>query len=336
MDDNQNSQNQSNTVAPGPAPVESPVPAPVDQAAPSEQPAPAQSSAPEPAKAPTNPKTKKIIILVSIIAGSIVILAVLAIILLPIILRVDYSESYNTAKELNEKINKLAYSSDCSSVTSYYDSGYTSNKTFNAYAENCLAVTEGLADLVEKLGTTDGVRRNSDIQNVYNGFKAAFDKLAIDSSSLASKLDTYKTWHAFVVADYDLDELSNDSSYNTAGNILVESSNETLKEYGTKWLEYALAYARAYRAYYNASYGDKDYSEKRDLMKNKREEFENFVSSNEPDIESIAPINMENSEAVATRFADLYRGIANTYAKNYNKGSGDCEEFMNEVYCPYN
>ena len=50
----------------------------------------------------------------------------------------------------------------------------------------------------------------------------------------------------------------------------------------------------------------------------------------------MAPINMENIDAVSTRFEDLYKAIANLYAKNYNKGSGDCQEFIvtGEVYCP--
>ena len=281
-----------------------------------------------------NPKPKKTIIILCIIGGAVIIVGVLAIILIPIIFRADYSEAYNIAKELDEKISKLSYNNDCDYVTSYYDSGYTSNKTFNGYIENCLAVTDGLGDLVDRLGQTSGIKRDSNLQNAYNGFKTAFDKLAIDSSSLSAKLDIYKTWHTFKVAEYDLDTNSTDSAYNTAGSILTESSNDTLKEYGAGWLELALAKAKTYKAYDTASYGS-GYTEKRDAYYNAREALEKYIQEKEPDIEAMAPINMENSEAVVTRFEDLFRGIANTYAKHYNKGSGDCTEFLDEVYCPY-
>lgn len=350
MDDNQNNQTQDNLAAAGPAPAETPVEAPAATAEPAPEPAtpaepatePTTEPAAEPAKtepaapkAPMNPKTKKTIITLCIVGGAVIILAVLAIILLPIIFKADYSESYKIAKELNSKIDRLSYNSDCSSVVEYYDSKYTSNTTYNGYIENCLAVTDGLPELVDQLGQTSGIKRDSNLQNGYNGFRAVFDKLAIDTDSLKAKMEVYKTWHAFEIAVYDLDEKATDSAVNTAANILIESGNEDLKTYGSGWLELKLNVVKTYKVYYDANW-DSTYSEKKEKYQKAKEALSNYVQDNEPNIKTMAPINMENIDAVSTRFEDLYKAIANLYAKNYNKGSGDCQEFIvtGEVYCP--
>ena len=345
MDDSQNNPSQPNMAMPEPTPAPAPAPeapAPTPEPAPAPEapvePAPTETPAEAPAepaapKAPMNPKTKKTIILLCIIGGVVIILAVLAIILLPMIFKVDYSTAYNTAKELDEKIDRLAYNNDCGYVVDYYDSGYTSNNDFNGYVEGCLAVTEGLTELVDKLGQTPGIKRDANLQNGYNGFKATFDKLAIDDS-LAAKLEIYKVWHSFSVAVYGLDEKSTDSAINTAGNILIESGNEKLKEYGTGWLELMLAKVKAYKVYYESNW-DSTYYEKKDKYNKAKEALSSYIQANQPQITTLAPVNMDSIDAVATRFDDLYQAIANTYAKNYNKGSGDCEEFMTQnVYCP--
>lgn len=344
MDDNQN-QNQDNMTAqpqPAPAPAAPPAPEPTltpepeqPQPTPDSQPAPATESATPPAKpkAPMDPKTKKTIILLCAIGGGVVVLAILAIIFLPMIFKVNYSETYRAAKELKEKMNALSYNSDCDNVVSYYDSAYVTTKSYNGYAESCLAATSGLDELVNKLGQTSGIRRDGNLNEKYDAFKTTFDKLSIESDSLAAKLEVYKTWHAFQVAIDDLSPLSNDSSFNAAASILTETDNKDLKEYGTKWLESILDYARAYRAYYNASYSDKNYSEKRQVARDKETAYENFVDAQEPDIKTLAPINMENISAASTRFNDLYNAITKTYAENYDKNSGDCSELFGVVYC---
>ena len=323
----ENNQPQNNTAA-APAP-EAAAPAPATPAA--EQPAAAPTAPAEP-KAPMDPKTKKTIIMLCIIGGVVVLLTVLAVIFLPIIFRVDYADAYKTAKELDGKFDTLLFNGDCDKVVNYYKATYNTNKEYNGYAEGCIASTEGLSELVEKLGNTSGVKRNSEIQELYKGFKESFDKLGLNTESLKEKLEIYKTWHAFEVARDDLDWKSTDSAYNTAGNILIQSGNEDLKNYGTKWLELALATAKAYRVYYDASW-DSNYYEKKDKYYDAKDAFDNYVNANEPDITNIAPINLENLNATSTRFQNLFTKIADTYEENYNTGSNDCTEFLGDVYC---
>ena len=327
MDESQKNQTQSSVPAPEPAPAPAaPAPA-VDQPAP----APADSTTTTESK-PMDPKTKKAIIIFCIIGAIVITLTVLAVIFLPIIFKVDYDESYKTAKQVDEKIDALIYNSDCDKVLNYYDDAYYTNKEFNGYSEGCLASTEGLSDLVDKLGETSGVKRNNEIQELYKGFKESFDKMAINSDSLKGKLEVYKSWHAFEVARDDLEWLSTDSAFTTAGNALIQSDNEKLKTYGTKWLELALATAKAYKIYYDSDYG-KSYYEKKNAYNDAKKAFDDYVKSEEPDITELAPINLENISAAATRFQTLFTKIAETYAQNYNTGSGDCTDFLGEVYC---
>ncbi len=345
MNDNQNNPTQPNTATPEPAPAVTPTPeTPASAPTPestvptpaTEQPTPAST---EPATStgttetkPMDPKTKKTIITLCVIGVVVVTLTVLAVIFLPIIFKVDYGESYKKAKQVDEKIDALVYNSDCDRVVNYYDDVYYTNKEFNGYVESCLASTEGLSDLVNELGETSGVKRNNEILELYTGFKESFDKLAINSDSLKSKLEIYKTWHSFEVAQYDLNGNSTDSSYNTAGNILIQSGNEQLKNYGTRWLELALAMSKAYKIWYDADW-DNGYYEKRNAYYDAEEAFESYVKNEEPDITEIAPINLENISAVSTRFQGLFSKIAEVYAENYDISSGDCTEYLGKVNC---
>ncbi len=337
MDDNQNNQPQPNQPAEQsaeqPAPAPAPAPAPEAQPAPAapapETPAPAAPAEP---KAPMDPKTKKLIITLSIISAGVIALVVLAVIFLPMIFKTDYGEAYRIAKRIDEKIDALYTGLDCENTVEKYDSYYTSNKDYNTYVEGCATATKGLNELVDSLGKSSGVTHNEEIKSQYDDFKAAFDKLAINSDSISEKLEIYKAWHSFVVAKKDLNGLSSDSSYNTAAKILTDSNVETLKKYGEEWLEHGLAYAHAYSAYYDASYSDPKIKDLREKYYEKSDEFEDFVKNNKPDIESMAKIDMDEIGAVYTRFNSLFGKIADTYAKNYDD-SGDCTALLGEVYC---
>ena len=303
-------------------------------------PYPGQPYPPQPMmKSPKQPmdpaKKKKIILIVSICSG-VAILGIVAAIIIPILLRVDYSSAYKTAKELSPKIYDIYHSYDCEYVVDYYNSTYTNTKTYNEYIENCLAVYDnGASDLVTKLGDTDGIKRNTDLKNQYDKFSSEFNALTSGSATnLSSKLDVYKAWHTFVVAVDDLDyRNSSDAEFTAAANYLIESGNDTLKTYGEGWLERQLGVAAAYRAWYNASYSDPNYSEYRNAYNNKNTEIKDWIAANKPDIQTLAPLNIDDTSKMNSAFSSLYDMIRATYEKNYNSGSGDCTEFMGEVSC---
>lgn len=288
---------------------------------------------PQPPKAPMDPaKKKKIITIVSICSG-VAVLAIVAAIVIPILLRVDYSTAYKTAKDLKPKIYDIYQSYDCEYVVNYVDSTYTSIKTYSEYVEDCKTVyNNGATNLVSQLGETEGIKRNDDLKNQYNKFNTEYTQVASgDSEELAAKLNLWQARHNFVYAADDLSySSSSDAEFATAANYLIESGNDTLKTYGEGWLEKSLAVATAYRNYRNTTTGwSAAYSE----CQNKLKEKSDWVAANKPDMSQVAPLNFNDTYKMYSEFTSLYNMITETYEQNYNSGSGDCTEFLGDVYC---
>ena len=284
-----------------------------------------------PPKQPMDPvKKKRIIMIVSIISALAVMGIVLAIVL-PMVFRVDYSTAYNTVKELQPKIYDIYQSYDCEYVVDYVDSDYTSVKSYNEYINGCAEVFSAeTSNLVNDLGNTDGVKRNEEIKLQFEKFKSVYDSMSPNYDELMTKLAAYKARHEFVVAVEDLSYSSSDAEITAAANKLIESGNDTLKTYGEGWLEKYLTAAHAYQDWRNSpGY----FGEKYDIKNNADTERKDWISANKPDVKSLYPLNMDDTSKLYSEFDKLYDLISETYALNYNSGSGDCTEFLGEVYC---
>lgn len=277
-------------------------------------------------------KSKKIIIIICIVCVFFGICAILAIILLPAIFKIDYSEAYKTARNLDEKLDAVIYDGDCEKIVKYYNSTYYDIDDFNGILEKCIASTKDLDGIMKKLGETAGVKNNEEIQELYKAFEKSFNSLELEPSSLEAKLELYKIWHTFEIKVNALNSKSDNSAITAAGNILIESGNESLKKYGTKWLELEIAYIDAYRAY-SSSPWDNTYWKNKELYNNAKESISEYIESNQPDIKSMAPTNFEDLKATSVKLQNLLAKIADTYAENYNKGSNDCTEVADNVWC---
>ena len=81
------------------------------------------------------------------------------------------------------------------------------------------------------------------------------------------------------------------------------------------------------------SYSDSNKSAARATYQDAKTKYSTYVSEHKPDITSIAPLNFENTSKVYSAWKSLYEMIRKTYQENYKSGSGDCSEFLGEVYC---
>ena len=289
-----------------------------------------------PPKQPMSPaKKKKIILIVSIVSSLVVVGIVLAIVL-PMVLRVDYSSAYSVAKELQPKIYDIYQSYDCENVVYYVDSDYIEMKSYNEYITGCINLfSSGADELVSKLGNTDGVKRSSEIGAQFDKFNNEYMAISAGNvEELEHKLSLWQARHNFVVAAGDLNYSSTDAEFTTAANYLINSGNDSLKAYGEGWLELKIATAAAYRAYDNASWSDYSaYQALRDTYNKKREELDDWIAINKPDINEIAPLDFNDTYKMYTEFGNLYDLIMDTYELNYNFGSEDCYEYLGEVEC---
>ena len=309
-----------------------PMPMPQNMNQPYPQPMPMM----KPPKQPMDPaKKKRIILIVSLVSG-LAVAGIVAAVLIPILLKINYGPAYQTAKELKPNIYEIYQSYDCEYVIDYVDSSYTSTKTYGEYIEGCKEVYSSKTDdLIAKLENTDGVKRNSEIKNQFDKFKTEYSAISAgNSEELAGKLALWQAWHNMKVAANDLDySSSSDAEFTTAANYLINSGNDTLKTYGENWLEKSLEVAAAYRTYRNTSWSSSDYNTNRNNYNNKRNELSDWVATNKPDINAIAPLSFDDTYKMYSEFNKLYDLIARTYEQNYNSGSNDCDEFLSEVYC---
>lgn len=234
-------------------------PYPNGQPQPMNQPPMSPMQQPLPPKPPMDPAKKKKLVLGLSLGGGALVLIILAVILIPILTRIDYAPAYSAAKELKPKIYDIYQSYDCERVIDYVDSSYTTVKSYNEYVENCKTVYNSGADgLIAKLETTDAVKRNQEIKAQFEKFKSEYATVSSGSTEdLAAKLALWQARHSFVVAADDLNySRSSDAEYTAAANYLIESGNDSLKTYGEGWLEKSLAIAATYALNYNSGSGD--------------------------------------------------------------------------------
>lgn len=286
-------------------------------------------------KQPMNPaKKKKLILGITLGVGG-VIVAVIAVVVVSMLMRVDYGESYRVAKELKPKVAALNHNYDCSSVVNDVAKTYATATTYDGYIAGCLGAMEGVDGLVAQLGQTPGVKRNQELKAQYERFQEAIGAVLPDEEELKQRLNVYQVWHNFVVAVDDLRiSTSSDAEIQNAAKILTESGNEILAKYGAGWLEKTLAYVQAYRAYTNStvSYFSDEYRALKVDRDNKQTEQKNWIAENKPDIAEVGGLSFGSTAKMYTEFTKLYDMITELYEENYDD-SGDCTEFLGEVIC---
>ena len=277
-------------------------------------------------------KKKKIILGVSLGVGGLVVLIV-AIVVISIVSKVDYGETYRLTQKLEDKVDELAYNYGCKNVVSYVTSDSTSVSTYDGYASECLETMSGMDELLKQVRESAGVKRNKDLQGMFESFETELGKILPDQKDLAERLELYKAWHKFSVLVDDLSTSSSDAEVQTAANALIESGNEILKKYGEGWLEKTLAYTNAYQVYYNTSYSASNKSELRVAMENAKTAQSDYSRANKPDIKALGGLNFDDAASMKKAFTTFSKELADLYEENYNYGSGDCTEFFGEVVC---
>lgn len=285
----------------------------------------------KPAPKPLDPKTKKRIIMWTCIGGGIFIALSVIAIIVSLVFKTNYGESYRMAKEVKDELSDLSSNTGaCGRVASYVDSTWTNEKTYNDYVSKCLDSLDHDDSKIIELGKTSGVKRDEDIKAQYDKFKKAYDQAFPSQTGVEETLKVYKAWHTFVIkSNAASSAIKDDDAYRKAAETLKESGNKTLSEYADGWLERALAYSKAYRAYMD---NDKAGSAERTAMTEARANFRSYINQNEPDIEDIAEFEPGDTSDVYTAFNRLYNMISEAYEENYD-GQGDCMELLDSVYC---
>lgn len=294
----------------------------------------AKRKTPKQPKAPMDPaKKKKLIIMISSIAGAVAAGAI-AIMILVLVLRVNYGETYRAARELKAEVSRLYTNGDCDYVVSSVGSEYVSEQRYDEYVESCRSAVAGIDEGTEKLAATAGVQRNKEIKAQFEAYRAALVEAFSDREELDRKLDLYAAWHKYTVMAEGLSvDEATEEEVRAAANMLAESGDEALKTYGEGWYGKTWAYVKATQDYYAAEYNDGNKETLRLTMNKLRAERQSYVSENKPDILEVVPLSFAGVANMYEEFTKMYKTISTTYEKNYERGSGDCTEFLGEVIC---
>ncbi|MFV0485081.1 MAG: hypothetical protein ACK5MU_02520 [Candidatus Saccharimonadales bacterium] len=282
-------------------------------------------------KKPMDPKTKKLIIIICSVGGGLLLLGLAALIILPIILKVDYEKTYDLADDTNDIRYDIQGYDSCGGVISYVNSSYQSTSSYEKYVSECKSDLAAFKEGVSSLAGDNGVNRDSDIKAKWDEFKTSYDRAFAPYEQL---VDIYSDWHTFVAGWYDATsgsdwwETMNESKVKSLTSTLTNSSNEGLKKYGegfvtVRWKQVKAyqTYKSAYNAYYDASYSAPNKSTLRDAMNAASEaynganqDYKDYITD-EPDIkdtEKLVGIDIDKNEnQFLSKFADVY-SIAST------------------------
>lgn len=289
----------------------------------------------DPAARPTlSPKAKQRILLFSGIGVGGILLIIMLTVLISSITRIDYGEAYRIAKDLHTHVRELYDDTKCHNVMAYVDSTSTSEKTYASYLETCREFITDDNQLVDKLGQTAAIRRNSELQEKYTIFREAYLKAIPDNSEFEKSLKIYETMHNFYLATAGLNAESSAKQISAAADVLKNSSSAELQEFGAEWEKYYNAYAAAYKAYQDDPEANKD-SDLYTAMTKARTEYQDWLDDAASDLNKLADLSLSDTSTMYRAFRNLNDLIRDTYAENYNYGSGDCSENVStgKVYC---
>jgi hypothetical protein len=290
-----------------------------------------QSVPPGSAKKGMDPKVKKRIILWSCIGGGVIVLGVVAAIVLPVVFRVDYAETYRLAKEVKPKVAEIGYDNNCENVVDDVDDEYVTEKLYNEYVAKCEEMVGNIRGLIEGLAKSSAVEKDGDVKKAFEAFEKEVNAVEV-GDDVVDTLAVWKAWHKYILGTLSASTVT-DAQVESRARILIDSGNEALKKYGEGWKEKCMVYVVAYREYNNYTRYDAHLTELRNVRDAAKNELDNYVSANAPDVGAIAPFAAPDTSRLVTTFNSFYEVIRVKYQKNYNEADGLCAELLGIVSC---
>lgn len=244
-----------------------------------------------------------------------------------------YGATYRAAKELLPQLTTAHQSSSCEYAIDYVNASYVDRRTYDGYIDTCKNLATGVNFLVNQLGETPAIQWNSQLKDSYETFKALYYEAFPDSTDLVDALPLYQSWHNYVLAVDQLTVDSADVEFQEAADILRQSGNPTLAQYGEDWLSKELDYIQAYRLYWDTSYTDPEKESLREAADTKRTDLRNWVADHRPDVTALASFTVPDTTPMYNSYTKLYDLIKTSYEEHYDADSGDCTIVRDEAYC---
>ncbi len=193
--------------------------------------------------------------------------------------------------------------------------------------------------VVQKVGDTDGVRRDEEVRRRYETLKTALATAKQGNSEVNTVLDVYKTWHEWILSEAAGNNKHQewdwtDSDLQASSEILTNSDIKEFQDYGKKWYELKKAAAEATNAYFHHALNTaEDLQMLNQNMSQKQGEFTKWKKENEPDVTDLYPLELVDTAKLYAKFEEFYNYIRETYQNNYNTQVRGCTQFVTSVQC---
>lgn len=288
-------------------------------------------------KKPMDPKKKKKIIIWSCVGGGVLIAGIVAVVLVIVLSKVDYKESYMLAEQLDDKISDFYYDyDDCQYAVDKVNNTWTGTSSYSSYVSDCKnAISQETIDMVNKLAGTSGVARDGEVKAKFDAFNTEFQK-AISSvdADMNAKLDVYDSWHKFVYESdgFGFYSTTTEDKINTVADYAINSGNDTFKAFGEQWKAKAVEVLAARQAYDKATtgYSDlyKDYTTKRTAL-------ETWLETDLPKATEVLPLSFDGDEyEVRSKWNEFESFLASKYGEKAVEdimNGGSYEDLLKEL-----
>ena len=261
-------------------------------------------------KKPKPKKNTKIIITLGCLSAILVVLGVVKIIL-SAPSEIDYAGAYQLAKETKTAVDKYYSSTACHNAEYYIESDEISDEEYNNFVNSCIETEWGNpSKLIEKLGSTDAILRDTELKSKYATFHTVYINSLINNDILPTRtrLNLYKAWRAFTFAARNLSDVSTDASIAAAAEPLMSSLNDEFRAYAETWIAKRIAVSRTQNAWETTYFGDAYQS-----MIDARNDFDNFVNTSRPEVLNKSYSNTAAAALVKSEFNKLYDAISSAY-----------------------
>lgn len=267
----------------------------------------AKTVAAKPKTSPAKKSTKSKGTVIGIVGGILVIVAAVAVGAVVLTSKPDYHKSFDEVKELYAKLQNFTDGSDCEKLSNDGGEVDVSEETLKGYITGCKNEVKEISELNRKLGATSGIKKDDELKQRFEDYNAKWQTLVSHEDGLEADLQAYLAMHRFVVKADELDLSEDPEGMYELGDILIDSDNAGLKEYGETWNKHARTVIDVMTKYQKATTVSERIKLQDELM-TALEDLEDFLSDTTL-LESAVNLNQTNAESMTDAFEDLYDAI---------------------------
>lgn len=244
---------------------------------------------------------------IGIMVGAIVAILVAAGVAAFLILKPDYKKTLSESETFKSELEEFLDDSACATFMTKAADVSVSEDKLESYIPDCQGEVKELNKKVKAIGETSGVKRDKEIKKLYEDFDNKWQTLIAGETGFEAELKNWSAIHSFLVNATTIDFNKNIDGMLELGDVLKNSSSESLKQYGEKWNSYVEKMIDISNRYKKATSTSEQMKLQSELIEVVNE-FEEFGSKMEDAMNDLN-FSPKNSEAFANAFENFYDAI---------------------------